>query len=86
MVDTSVSLEDINRLFRTGVITYYMPSGKGYMRTIGKQSNDATSQDAEDKEEYKNMFRNEKYDCEFLTENGEKRSPSDSPSKEKTTC
>ena len=36
MIDSNVSNDDINRLFRTGVVTYLLPSGKNYMRTVGK--------------------------------------------------
>ena len=52
MVDTSISPEDINRLFPTGVVTYLMPSGKNYMRTIGKQKIEASYEDKNDKETY----------------------------------
>eukprot|EP00095_Tigriopus_kingsejongensis_P005626 maker-scaffold335_size202896-snap-gene-1.18 protein:Tk05626 transcript:maker-scaffold335_size202896-snap-gene-1.18-mRNA-1 annotation:"PREDICTED: peroxiredoxin-6-like" len=34
MVDTSVTTNDINHMFQTGVITWFLPSGKPYMRTI----------------------------------------------------
>ena len=50
MIDTSVTPFDINRLFRTGVVTYRMPSGKSYMRTIGKQKIEASLQDEDEKE------------------------------------
>ena len=56
MVDTSVSNCDINRLFRTGVITYTTPSGKSYMRTIGKQKIGASGEDEKGPNIYKNMF------------------------------
>ncbi|TRY73796.1 hypothetical protein TCAL_02198 [Tigriopus californicus] len=35
MVDTSVTPNDINTMFQSGVITWFLPSGKPYMRTIG---------------------------------------------------
>ena len=53
------------------------------MRTIGKQTVEASKQDGEDKEDYKNMFPNENYVCDFPTTNDKYRS---SPSKDKTTC
>ena len=56
MVDTSVSNCDINRLFRTGVITYTTPSGKSYMRTIGKQKIEESGEDEKGHNIYKNMF------------------------------
>lgn len=34
MVDTSVTPNDINTMFQSGVITWFLPSGKPYMRTI----------------------------------------------------
>ena len=54
MVDGSVSPEDINRLFRTGVVTYLMPSGRNYMRTIGKQKIEASTEDRKDNENNEN--------------------------------
>ena len=52
MIDTSVSPCDLNRLFRSGVITYYMPSGKHYMRTIGKQKIEAAEEDKNEPDGY----------------------------------
>ena len=69
MVDTSISPEDINRLFRTGVITYFMPSGKTYMKTIGKQSIEAYNEDKEDKESYEPEDCTIEYVHHFRTKN-----------------
>ena len=38
MVDCSVTPSDINALFQSGVITWFLPSGKQYMRTIADPS------------------------------------------------
>ena len=63
-----------------------MPSGKGYMRTIGKQTVEATGKDGEEQEYYENFFSQEKYVCEFPTETEENKSSSSSPSKDNATC
>ena len=67
MVDGSVSPEDINRLFRTGVVTYLMPSGQNYMRTIGKQTVEASTEDKKDNESYGNEETNLEYVHNFGT-------------------
>ena len=35
MIDVSATSDDINSMFKKGVVTHFMPSGKDYMRTIG---------------------------------------------------
>ena len=60
MIDTSVSMSDINRLFRTGVITYHMPSGKSYMRTIGKQTIESSVEDDDDQKVITNILADKK--------------------------
>ena len=35
MIDTSTTPEDINDMFKRGVVTHFMPSGREYMRTVG---------------------------------------------------
>ena len=55
MLDTSVSMSDMNRLFNTGVVTYCMPSGKSYMRTIGKQAIESSIENDKDRKVHENI-------------------------------
>ena len=71
MVDGSVSAEDINRLFRTGIITYYLPSGKSYMRTIGKQNVEAAKEDEKDNIWYDDNLSNKTHSLCISTTNAE---------------
>ena len=40
MIDTSTTPQDINEMFKQGVVTHYVPSKKEYMRTVGKLTPD----------------------------------------------
>ena len=40
MIDTSTTPQDINEMFKQGVVTHFVPSKKDYMRTVGRLTPD----------------------------------------------
>ena len=40
MIDTSTTPRDINEMFKSGVVTHFVPSKKDYMRTVGRLTPD----------------------------------------------